>query len=100
MALAHQLIVTVMAAAVLAACMANPNWNWNPCPPKKIVVGGSENWRFGFNYADWALKNGPFYLNDVLGESSLIAFFLQLKIDKTNSPYFTILALVLNTSGL
>ncbi|XAR61845.1 hypothetical protein NMG60_11016373 [Bertholletia excelsa] len=31
-----------------------------------IVVGGSENWRSGFNYTDWALKHGPFYLNDVL----------------------------------
>ncbi|KAK6121402.1 hypothetical protein DH2020_044852 [Rehmannia glutinosa] len=33
---------------------------------KKIVVGGSENWHFGFNYTDWAIKNGPFYLNDTL----------------------------------
>uniref|UniRef100_A0A803LNV1 Phytocyanin domain-containing protein n=1 Tax=Chenopodium quinoa TaxID=63459 RepID=A0A803LNV1_CHEQI len=34
--------------------------------PNKIVVGGSNNWNFGFNYSDWALKNGPFYVNDVL----------------------------------
>ncbi|PIN05220.1 hypothetical protein CDL12_22239 [Handroanthus impetiginosus] len=33
---------------------------------KRIVVGGSENWRFGFNYTDWAIKNAPFYLNDTL----------------------------------
>ncbi|XP_022853657.1 uncharacterized protein LOC111375099 [Olea europaea var. sylvestris] len=33
---------------------------------KRIIVGGSENWRFGFNYTDWAIKNGPFYLNDTL----------------------------------
>ncbi|KMT00568.1 hypothetical protein BVRB_9g218660 [Beta vulgaris subsp. vulgaris] len=34
--------------------------------PNKIVVGGSYNWNFGFNYSDWALKSGPYYLNDVL----------------------------------
>lgn len=34
--------------------------------PNKIVVGGSNNWNFGFNYTDWALKSGPFYINDVL----------------------------------
>ncbi|XP_021851327.2 uncharacterized protein [Spinacia oleracea] len=34
--------------------------------PNKIVVGGSSNWNFGFNYTDWALKSGPFYINDVL----------------------------------
>ncbi|XP_042507599.1 uncharacterized protein LOC122083775 [Macadamia integrifolia] len=33
---------------------------------KTIVVGGSEGWRFGFNYTDWAFQNGPFYLNDTL----------------------------------
>ena len=33
-----------------------------------IVVGGSEGWRFGFNYTDWALQNSPFYINDTLGE--------------------------------
>ncbi|GAB4837966.1 hypothetical protein Ancab_027494 [Ancistrocladus abbreviatus] len=31
-----------------------------------VLVGGSQRWRFGFNYSDWALKNAPFYLNDVL----------------------------------
>ncbi|XP_058099964.1 uncharacterized protein LOC131244358 [Magnolia sinica] len=30
------------------------------------IVGGSDNWRFGFNYSDWAHKNGPFYQNDTL----------------------------------
>ncbi|KAL3814199.1 hypothetical protein ACJIZ3_015467 [Penstemon smallii] len=43
-------------------------WNKNATKgPNKIVVGGpSGNWRFGYNYTDWAIKNGPFYLNDVL----------------------------------
>ncbi|KAL2231577.1 UNVERIFIED_CONTAM: hypothetical protein Sindi_1752300 [Sesamum indicum] len=37
---------------------------------RRIIVGGSEqNWRFGFNYTDWAIKNAPFYLNDTLGNS-------------------------------
>ncbi|TYI45523.1 hypothetical protein E1A91_D13G043000v1 [Gossypium mustelinum] len=34
--------------------------------PKKIIVGGSENWHFGFNYSDWAFNNAPFYFNDTL----------------------------------
>ncbi|KAI6688183.1 hypothetical protein NL676_025011 [Syzygium grande] len=33
---------------------------------RSIVVGGSENWRPGFNYTDWSLKNSPFYINDTL----------------------------------
>ncbi|KAJ4963967.1 hypothetical protein NE237_023906 [Protea cynaroides] len=33
---------------------------------KTIVVGGSEGWRFGFNYTVWAFNNGPYYLNDTL----------------------------------
>ncbi|XP_031376581.1 uncharacterized protein LOC116192240 [Punica granatum] len=31
-----------------------------------VVVGGSENWRPGYNYTDWALKSSPFYINDKL----------------------------------
>ncbi|KAL6982837.1 hypothetical protein U1Q18_016231 [Sarracenia purpurea var. burkii] len=31
-----------------------------------IVVGGSENWRSGFNYTDWSLKSSPFFVNDKL----------------------------------
>ncbi|XP_021753562.1 uncharacterized protein LOC110718930 [Chenopodium quinoa] len=34
--------------------------------PNRIIVGGSNNWSFGFNYCDWAFKIGPYYLNDVL----------------------------------
>ncbi|KAL2537507.1 CUB and sushi domain-containing protein 3 [Forsythia ovata] len=54
----------------------NGNWNhtagWPYGHPnanqtsKRIIVGGSENWRFGFNYTDWAIRNGPFYMNDTL----------------------------------
>ncbi|XP_010064737.2 uncharacterized protein LOC104451868 [Eucalyptus grandis] len=35
---------------------------------RTIVVGGSENWRFGYNYTNWALKNSPFHINDKLVE--------------------------------
>ncbi|KAF9622690.1 hypothetical protein IFM89_032611 [Coptis chinensis] len=31
-----------------------------------IVVGGAENWHFGFNYTNWAFQNSPLYLNDTL----------------------------------
>lgn len=37
----------------------------------KIVVGGSAGWTFGFNYTDWALKTGPFYINDVFGKYNI-----------------------------
>ncbi|CAA2978308.1 CUB and sushi domain-containing 3 [Olea europaea subsp. europaea] len=41
------------------------HWNANQTS-KRIIVGGSENWHFGFNYTDWAIRNGPSYLNDTL----------------------------------
>lgn len=72
-----QLVLLVFLASTLAMAMANKdmaNWNWRPyrpprnaTQPKKVVVGGSDNWHFGFNYTDWALKNGPFYIGDTLG---------------------------------
>ena len=37
---------------------------------KTTVVGGSEGWRFGVNYTDWAIQNSPFYINDKLGKCS------------------------------
>lgn len=36
--------------------------------PRKIVVGGSDGWKKGLNYKEWASKNAPLYVNDVLGE--------------------------------
>lgn len=50
------LLLVVVTASVLAIGQA-----------KTIVVGGSEGWRFGFNYTDWAIQNAPFYINDKLG---------------------------------
>ncbi|XP_030445343.2 uncharacterized protein LOC115667960 [Syzygium oleosum] len=74
------MMLVVIASAMMGASMAYPGWNnnngyaWPPnqddgpaeVPPKKIVVGGSENWHFGFDYSAWAHKNSPFYVNDTL----------------------------------
>ena len=47
------------------------NWPWKAPNVKqssrKIVVGDDQKWQFGFNYTNWAIKNGPFYLGDTLG---------------------------------
>ncbi|KAI3451787.1 hypothetical protein Pfo_008452 [Paulownia fortunei] len=48
-------IFLLVIASTLAASLADT-----------VVVGGSEGWRFGYNYTDWALKHGPFYINDTL----------------------------------
>lgn len=48
-------------------------WRQNiPQCSNKIIVGGDQKWQFGFNYTDWAIKTGPFYLNDTLGTYSHI----------------------------
>jgi len=59
MALSYRVqgFILLLTASLLAVGEANT-----------IVVGGSEGWRFGFNYTDWALQNSPFYINDTLGE--------------------------------
>ncbi|KAF3645670.1 hypothetical protein P3S67_019890 [Capsicum chacoense] len=46
-----------------------PNGNNHPNATQtsnKFNVGGTENWRYGFDYMDWARKNGPFFVNDTL----------------------------------
>ncbi|ESR36303.1 hypothetical protein CICLE_v10029852mg [Citrus x clementina] len=87
---AHSLILILSAASMLTVSLANRGWSygfnntyywpWGPnngSPgsnntnddddgPSKIVVGGSDNWHFGFNYSVWAFQNSPFYVNDVL----------------------------------
>ncbi|XP_073158760.1 uncharacterized protein [Henckelia pumila] len=45
---------------------SEPSPPMNTPPSRRIVVGGSESWHFGYNYTEWAIKNGPFYLNDIL----------------------------------
>ncbi|CAI9104376.1 OLC1v1003034C1 [Oldenlandia corymbosa var. corymbosa] len=78
MAVKTLVVLVVFMFAMISTAMANKNpdnwnynWPWYPhntnaTQPKKVVVGGSENWHFGFNYTDWALKNGPFYIGDSL----------------------------------
>ncbi|XP_022749172.1 uncharacterized protein LOC111298710 [Durio zibethinus] len=65
------LLVVMMVASLWGMSMANKDWGPYHPPnqtegPNKINVGGSENWRFGFNYTEWAFQNGPFYINDTL----------------------------------
>jgi hypothetical protein len=82
-------LILMLTASMLAVSTANKDWqfgfnytNWHvkggqprgqdDTPgPRKIVVGGSEHWHFNFNYTDWALNNGPFCLNDTLGELAI-----------------------------
>ncbi|KAH0732220.1 hypothetical protein KY289_003408 [Solanum tuberosum] len=56
---------------------AGGKWNKTNCPygnnhpnatqtSNMLNVGGSENWHYGFDYMDWARKNGPFFVNDTL----------------------------------
>ncbi|KAL7082667.1 hypothetical protein ACP275_14G115200 [Erythranthe tilingii] len=79
-------LFVLVSMSVLAIATANKDWwgnvtgNWNQNGrdfwdswhknatqrSNRIIVGGSENWRYGLNYTDWAIKNGPFYLNDTL----------------------------------
>ncbi|KAB1216875.1 DCN1-like protein [Morella rubra] len=85
-----QAVILVLTTSVLAVSMANKDWQFGPNnnwpykggphrpkysyhqpkytheSPRKIAVGGSENWHFNFTYSDWAVKSGPFYINDTL----------------------------------
>lgn len=57
----------VLTATLLAVAESNrnlPNYNQKS---RQIIVGGDQKWRFGFNYTNWAIKQGPFYVNDTLG---------------------------------
>lgn len=88
---AHGLILILSAASMLTVSMANRgwyngsnytfSWSWghkngshnsnntnDDDGTNKIIVGGSDNWHFGFNYSVWAFQNAPFYVNDVLGK--------------------------------
>jgi hypothetical protein len=93
---AQGLLILIVTASMLAVSTANKGWQFgfnNNWPyngrhhhpkyrqaPNKIIVGGSEGWRFNFSYTNWALKNGPFYLNDTLGEFTFLLVFCSLYI--------------------
>jgi len=92
-------LLVIITASMFTVTMANKDWpsfgnfnytdwwsrfgnhhhqiNKTEQQPKKIIVGGSQNWHFGYNYSDWAIKNGPFYLNDTLG---IVCFIIIQKI--------------------
>ena len=74
------LVLVLVSTSILSIADANKNWGnggaggfWGYSPrnmtytSNTLVVGGSQNWRFGFNYTDWSIKNAPFFLNDTLG---------------------------------
>jgi hypothetical protein len=81
---AQALFAMLLIASMVAVSTANKDWQngnysgwgYNHGPyhlnktngSNKIVVGGSEKWHYGFNYADWSLKNSSFYVQDTLGE--------------------------------
>jgi len=41
-------------------------------------MGDSYHWNFSFNYTDWAIKHGPFYLNYTLGEVNYFVLLLVM----------------------
>ncbi|KAG6432941.1 hypothetical protein SASPL_104535 [Salvia splendens] len=83
---AFLLLVVAAAASTFGVASANKEWstvagNWNhtgadfwwqrhpngtQAASKRLIVGGDQNWRFGFNYTNWAINNAPFFLNDTL----------------------------------
>lgn len=60
---ARGFLLLLAAASLLAASEA-----------RTLVVGGSEGWRYGFNYTDWAFQNSPFYIKDQLGKHPRVLF--------------------------
>ncbi|KAF3964108.1 hypothetical protein ACB098_07G106900 [Castanea mollissima] len=75
---AHGLMLVLLIASTMAISMANKggqfgNWPYrgpyhpnNTQTSNRIIVGDSYHWNYGFNYTEWAIKHGPFYLNDTL----------------------------------
>ena len=68
------LMLVLLIASTMAIITARPFGNSiNTQTSNKIIVGGSYHWNYGFNYIEWAIKHGPFYLNDTLGELNYFA---------------------------
>ena len=75
-----QCLILIVVTSTLTVCTTNIE---SPHPKytktsHKIIVGGSEGWHFNFSYTDWAVKNGPFYLSDTLGELMSFQFCQNL----------------------
>ena len=72
--IAQGLVIVFLIASTMAGSTARPCGNSNNTQtPKSIVVGDSHHWTYGFTYSKWAIKHGPFYLNDTLGELNYFA---------------------------
>ena len=72
--IAQGLVIVFLIASTMAGSTARPCGNSNNTQTsKRIVVGDSHHWTYGFNYSKWAIKHGPFYLNDTLGELNYFA---------------------------
>ena len=80
--IAQGLMLVLLIASTMAVSTANKGWqfgNWpsrhpnNTQTSNRIIVGDSYHWNYGFNYTEWAIKHGPFYLNDTLGELNYFA---------------------------
>ncbi|XP_030935823.1 uncharacterized protein LOC115960929 [Quercus lobata] len=75
---AQGLMLLLLIASTMAVSKANrgckfgnqpfhhPHHPNNTRTSNRIIVGDSYHWNFGFNYTNWAIKRGPFYLNDTL----------------------------------
>ncbi|XP_012072529.1 uncharacterized protein LOC105634305 [Jatropha curcas] len=68
-----QFLMLLLSACAVGTTAATGSYrDWGSNSPhykrshKEIIVGGSANWSFGFNYSDWAFKNNPFFLKDTL----------------------------------
>ena len=72
--IAQGLMLVLLIASTMAVSTASPFGNSNKKQTsEKIIVGGSYHWNYGFDYTKWAVKHGPFYLNDTLGELNYFA---------------------------
>ncbi|CAN0846685.1 hypothetical protein LINGRAHAP2_LOCUS4565 [Linum grandiflorum] len=93
---ATAMLVILLSSAALGMTSANKDWGYgnysggdsprNRRPkertPRKIVVGGGkQNWGFGFDYTNWAMRNGPFFVNDTL------VFKYKMPADNSTRPH-------------
>jgi hypothetical protein len=53
----------LMAVAVVALLVLVPEASH----AERFVVGDAARWTWGYNYTDWVIRKGPFFLNDSLG---------------------------------
>jgi hypothetical protein len=53
----------LMAVAVVALLVLVPEASH----AERFVVGDAAQWTWGYNYTDWVVGKGPFFLNDSLG---------------------------------